>query len=98
MKDIKLRFLVLIKKVPERSNSMCSFIFLTKKIYIIILQNSHESRNLFFTFKSKYLCCVLKKKKRLKTCISRKAKLHEVEACKNLVISLDGSMKIFVFH
>ena len=51
-------------------------------------------KNLFFTFKSKCLCCALESKI-IKTCVSRKEKFNVIKACKNLVIWLDGSMMFF---
>ena len=58
---------------------ICTILGLRKKTRIKVLSERYKLRffkNLFFTFKSKYLCCDLQNKI-IKTCVSRKAKVLE---------------------
>ena len=55
------------------------------------------SKNLFFRFKSKYLCYI-SQNKIIKTPVLKITKFHVDEASKNCAVQLDSSIKIFAFH
>ena len=55
-------------------------------------------KNLFLRFINKSAFTAVYKIKLVEMPVSRMAKSHVVEACKNCVISVDDTMKVFVFH
>ena len=95
VKDIELRFLLLIEKMSENSNSVYSFISLPKSIY-------HNFSGFTWTYSSdlnQSISAAFCKTKKIKNMLIQKGGFHAVESCKNLIaIWLDGSMKSFVFH